>query len=291
MIISAYNAVDSAALASSPGAVATLPVGNVARRNGVPARFLDCTTLDITGDFANETAIGCAALAGLHGVPASGLTYWIVRLYIEPGQTGTPVYQSASQFFGPDDACLFDVFPPVAAQSFKVSLYALSGSDIDIGRLWLGPTWSPSVAPQYGLSLRWADASTQARAEAGNLLAIAGPALREMAIDLAYLTEPDRATLVDLMRYIGANGEVFISLYPGDATAAATDYALIGRLVGGHGSTARMFAFKYSPAVYSGDCFFSTGLPSELSLLAHWADRITIRESYPWDYARMMRGA
>jgi hypothetical protein len=263
MILSAFNAVDYASsLASTPAAVASLPVGNIARSGGAPARLLDCATLDIRGDFVGETSIGCMALFGLAGVQATPFTYWILRLYSAAAQGGTIAYQSSSQFFGGDAVALIHAFGPALAKSFKLSFHTMLSSDIDIGRLWLGPVCEPEIPPAYGLSLRWVDASGQGRTEAGNLIAEAGPAVREMTLDLRYLAETDRANLLDSVRYAGSSAEVFVSAYPGDADREA-DYSLIGRLAQPNDSIARMHAI--------------------------WSDRLVIRESFPWDYHRLMR--
>lgn len=261
LVISPYNLTADSTLTCSHTPVPSLPLANLAAANGAPTRWLyDEVTIWV--DFPAPALVGVIGLAGLTGLATYG--YWRVKLYSAPLHAGDLLHDS--DWLPVAGTCAAHVLPTqIETASMAIRLFG-GFSPIDLGRLWIGPAWSPAVGPSYGVEWQVNEGTALGRTEAGTLFAEAAPARREIGFDLRRLSESDRAALCRLIR---TSREVFVSVYEIDpdpgGTARQYDYSMIGQFADRSDFTNWRFGL--------------------------WGDRLVIRESSPWEYLTIMKGA
>lgn len=95
---------------------------------------------------------------------------------------------------------------------------------LEIGRLCVGPYWSPVHNPGYGMEAGVVDNTELYRTENGDLLGVLRPRWRTLKFDLQWINHRDRKALKDIMQNArGSSTPVFVSLFP-DSTGADEDF-------------------------------------------------------------------
>jgi hypothetical protein len=100
---------------------------------------------------------------------------------------------------------------------------------IDCARIVAGPWWQPEWGAEYGATTTWADNTTNARTDAGDLPSDRAPMHQELSITLPSLSPAERSELAQIMRANGTWKPVFVSLMPRKGTAAEQDYMIYGK--------------------------------------------------------------
>jgi hypothetical protein len=85
---------------------------------------------------------------------------------------------------------------------------------IEASRIIFGNYWSPKYNTSYGMSAGTTDLSTSVRTEAGDLITSNAPKFNTLSFDLKWLTSSDRAVLNKVVRLLGAQKPLFVSLFP-----------------------------------------------------------------------------
>lgn len=85
---------------------------------------------------------------------------------------------------------------------------------IEASRLIVGNYWSPKYNTNYGLSTGTKDLSTNTRSEAGDLVSSVGHKFSTLSFDLKWLTKEDRAIINKLVKLMGTQKALFVSLFP-----------------------------------------------------------------------------
>jgi hypothetical protein len=107
---------------------------------------------------------------------------------------------------------------------------------IEIGRLIVGPYWTPKHNFDFGHSLEFTDTSKGGRTEAGDLRHERGPKFRRIDMSLSNMLAEDRAALMRLIRLKGATEPVFLSMFPeNDDVLLEQSYQLWGKFADGGG--------------------------------------------------------
>lgn len=195
------------------------------------------TLLD-SGDFASDVSIDFFALFR-HDITASGK--WRVKLYDAIGSGGNLVYDSglvdAWCFQGANDFLFWDrfhsvmYFTKVTARSYEI--YIDDGTrSIEVGRVWCGESLRPYYNCSYGISLKWAESSTQIETAGGSLITETKGKWRELSFNLSFTTQADNENLATFFNSVGKRRDIFVSLFPENANLTERDYTLDGKIIG-----------------------------------------------------------
>jgi len=107
--------------------------------------------------------------------------------------------------------------PEVAYKSLRVDIDQPEGSEIgyiDIGRLYIGWAFVPSVNFARGVSIEWVDPSKHNRTAGGGIRTENIMPYRKFDFDLNFMPVSDRERLSYLLERVGKGGDMLISLDP-----------------------------------------------------------------------------
>lgn len=241
------NDADDATLSASPALETTLPVANLQDPSrSLVARSTSTATQDIKGTWSAAKMISACAITR-HNLTSEGT--WRVRLYSDAAWT-TQVYDSgnvvaapakalgdiewgvdplgASMFTGWDHTFSTMWFAAVAAQSFKITLIDAGNPDgyFEASRLFIGRYLEPEINFEWDYGLEWREDTTQERTAGGTLRSDAQEPYRRLTFTLSDLSDSDRPKFTDWARKTGMRTDVFVSLFPEDATQKERDHAM-----------------------------------------------------------------
>lgn len=118
------------------------------------------------------------------------------------------------------------------ADQYRITISDPANPDgyIEIGRIVIGFVFTPTYNPSYGAGLRWQENAQQVRTEGGSLRTIkSGGKSRLLSIDLNSLPGGDSTRLsMDLVN-AGAEGDIFVSLYPEQGGIKELKHSFIAR--------------------------------------------------------------
>lgn len=119
------------------------------------------------------------------------------------------------------------------ADSYRITLKASSYQPVmDIGRLFLGASFSVSVNYLYGASLQWLEDVEHKATEGGSLRSIGGgEARRKIDLKLDWLSESDRQLLVTNLIKFGKAGDLLVSMHPKATGLLELEHTLICRRI------------------------------------------------------------
>lgn len=92
-----------------------------------------------------------------------------------------------------------------------------------LGRLAAGAKTTLTSLPEYGSAIRFADTSDVNRSRGGTRWVSQGAAFRELSVNLSWLNDTDRTTLLDLVR--NRTGDLFLSAISSGTAAVVRDYS------------------------------------------------------------------
>jgi hypothetical protein len=247
------NVIDGAAnLASSPACATGMPVGNIQlARRGSFARETSSTSWTISGEYSGAVSAMCIVGHNLTGSATVRL-----RLYSDYAKT-TTVYDSTAlpvwtpQVWGdpaasPNGGLEWGVLPWLATGilsgtpeyfpvwftsvangvAFTIDIVDTNNVDgyLQIGRVYLGEYWSPTVNDAYGLSMWWKEASKQVRTDGGSLRTEGYYPYRAYSCSFDAMDETDRGNFMEIIRKLGLRLDFFISFNPGAGGDIERDY-------------------------------------------------------------------
>jgi hypothetical protein len=243
------NVADSAALTASSVA-SGLPVTNLQREQKGLVWRSTSTTATITATWSAAQTLQAVALPFCNLTPTATIR---VQVYANIADT-MPVRDTGPQPAGayiPDDIWGGNPSLSVNSYSFGGGTYArlwfgrsigrrmeITISDpnnpagyLEVNRLVCGNYWSPTYNTSFGLSIGYADSSTQTRTEAGNLLTTAGTLHRTLDFDLQWLTAKDKTQMLSILRGNGLRKPMFVSVFPQDVDKTKEQqYQIYGKL-------------------------------------------------------------
>lgn len=113
---------------------------------------------------------------------------------------------------------------------------------IDCARIVAGGYWEPAHNASYGLEANIVDESTTTRNDAGSPVADRGPQYDTLSFSLQFMPEVDRARLMMIMRQCGVARNIFVSIFPKDASPIAEQDHMIYGHRANSGITADFYA-------------------------------------------------
>lgn len=128
----------------------------------------------------------------------------------------------------------FPMITPVACTSILVEIIDTNINQyIEASRVIFGNYWSPKYNTSYGMSAGTKDLSSSNRTEAGDLITSNAPKYNTLTFDLKWLTATDRAILNKIVRLLGTQKPMFISLFPDNSSDWEKEqlYQLYGKIV------------------------------------------------------------
>ena len=162
----------------------------------------------IDGDYTGSNTTGCFVIAQ-HTLPS--VATYRVRLYSDVGLAGTVVYDSGVKLVGTNEhlICWFD---NVVAKSFRLDITSLVG--FTIGRIFMGPVFSPGISVGEQFNNELVDMTRQMRTAAGSIFAESQPTYKRLNFLLHYVTLSEYDYITQAMSYVGTKRDVFVSLFP-----------------------------------------------------------------------------
>jgi len=214
-------------------------------------RSVDSQDQTITATLTGPIFMDCVAISK-HNLGASGMLR--VKLYIT-GQD-TPVYDSQDLAtamiipagvwragIDPFGATYNELLPggselsihwmpqPVLADRYELVISGTQSSGyFEIGRIFSGLSFSPSVNIDWNPDLDWGDKSEHVETEGGSLRTIKKPRRRMFNLKLSWLSDADREVLVSRLVKNGMGADLLISVFPGVGGFKELEYTMVCRL-------------------------------------------------------------
>lgn len=162
----------------------------------------------VDGNYTGSNATGCFVIAQ-HTLPSTA-TYR-VRIYSDMSLAGTVLYDSGVKLVGTNEylICWFD---SVAAKSFRLDITSLAG--FTIGRIFMGPVFTPRISVADQFVSEQIDMSKQIRTGAGSLFVESHPEYNRMSFTLQSIDRDEYDYIKQAERYVGTKRDVFVSLFP-----------------------------------------------------------------------------
>lgn len=247
------NAIEFATLTASPAAQTSLPVTNLQ----IPARARVWRSTDDSVQTIYITWDGSGYYLNFlslwrHNLE-SGAT-WRVEIFPTADWSGAASYDSgtvdAYDFatlgdldFGVDPlgSSIFDgflgqlysllYFTRVLALSVRITITGTGNSAgwVQASHLFAGDYTELAYNPASA-ALAWRDDTELERSDGGTPRGEGLVTYREIDFTIPWVSDTQRSTLMDMLRYAGKRKPVFASLYPAAGGEKERDYTLIGRL-------------------------------------------------------------
>ncbi len=226
MKLSWINRIDDAEL-SADAQIATLPVANV--RHPFPSRQwrtpAGVTSAYLVADLGAAAACEVWAVAGTN--LTSGATARLRASSVDPLVTSSLLYDSGTLTGEFDDAyrALFAALETaVTARYWRIDLSdsAAAGGNLRIGRVWLGPAWTPSANLLYGWGKTFLDGSRISESLSGAEFVDEGPRARAFEFTLSFMGRAEmHANAWEIARRNGLARDVLLMIDPASATKVA----------------------------------------------------------------------
>lgn len=124
---------------------------------------------------------------------------------------------------------------PVAADRYRITLSSSDTSPhgyFEIGRIFSGLSFAPSVNMNWGTNVRWVESSEHIRTEGGSMRTVGASDLyRAFDFKLDWLAETDRQRLVTELAKAGRDRDLLVSLYPQSGGLNELEHTMICRRI------------------------------------------------------------
>jgi len=131
---------------------------------------------------------------------------------------------------GHDHSTYSLTFPVAELDSYEIRISNSGGRGgyLEIGRIMLGKSWSPSNTFSRGNRLQLIDGVTHRRTAGMSLRSEGtGEAYRVLSINLDWLKDNDKTVLIEEMGRVSRGGEMFVSAYPDNTGQTGREYQMI----------------------------------------------------------------
>lgn len=189
------------------------------------------------------------------GLPATNLTSTStirVRLYTTSGSSTAIADSGAIAANGSEATQIYNWSNPLNANSFiyggatksavwfdqhysvqKVVIDLIDSSNpagyIDCSRVICGAYWEPKYNVSNGITHTINDTTQNVRNDSGDLLSDRGFIHDQVKFDLSVLVESDKSTLNQIIKFVGTNRNIFVSLMPDNNSSREQDYIIYGK--------------------------------------------------------------
>lgn len=237
------NLIDSATLSGGSWSTNS-PLANIKDQVvSVAARSADAlaASTKFEADLAAAQTVGMVALSGVNFTSAATIR---VRGGSVAGLASGVLYDSGTVNVWPTgtDATLLAKhnrwtpilsFTAVSARYWLIEITDTANADgyVQIGRVFLGPTFSPTWNASYGARLRWVNRNVRDETESGVLYTSRRPAYRETVFELEHLTRAEAVTSMhDLQLLTADSPEVVVLFDPASTDTTRLRESYLGEL-------------------------------------------------------------
>lgn len=246
-LFSWVNSADTATLTVGDQ-VSSLPVANILDRKVQKVWRSGTSTSTYVGvDLGSAVSLG---IIGLFGCTLSATDTVRIRLSnvavgsSELLDTGALACGNAAGY----EQYVYIPTNAISARYMRIDIAAASRASygyFDIGRLWAGVAWTPTINYSLGFNEQWKDDSEQVKSpRSGAVFVDQRPVYRAMNIAFDWLSVADRLQALALDRVAGKRGQIlFVPQTDGDLTTGP----LLGRMVD---TTPVKTEMNTSPAIY-----------------------------------------
>lgn len=112
--------------------------------------------------------------------------------------------------------------------SCVITITLPSSGTITCSRIIAGELWQPNRFASNGIKHEIKNDSSVVRSGSGNLFIDKGFQYNTLSFDIEYMESTDRENLYSLLRKIGGNSFVFVSLFSDTTNSLAEDYSIYG---------------------------------------------------------------
>lgn len=122
-------------------------------------------------------------------------------------------------------------FNEVTVKRFEIIVTSSGNADgyIEIGRIILGESWSPTYNAEYGAQITPIDLSQISRTVGGDQKVDVRTMHKKMDFNLRYMPQTDKTALSTIIRKIGMRQPVFVSMYPNETDEVFQAGNIFGR--------------------------------------------------------------
>lgn len=171
-----------------------------------------------------STTASASPLADSSAIPANGAVAAQLYNWSNPLNANSFAYGGATK-----TAVWFQ--QQYSAQKVVIDLVDTSNPAgyIDCSRIVCGAYWEPKYGVSNGITHTITDTSNNVRNDSGDLLSDRGFIHDQLSFDLSVLVETDKSILTQIMRFVGVNKNIFISLMPESNSSREQDYIIYGK--------------------------------------------------------------
>lgn len=121
-------------------------------------------------------------------------------------------------------------FDEVFGLSFRISISdpTNTSGEIEVTRIYMGRTFTPTHNFSWGQEMQLASGSTQIRTDGGSLYTQPQKQYRKISLKLT-LNNTDRSVFFDAIHHVGIDRDFFLSLYPGLGDQRELEHAFAGK--------------------------------------------------------------
>ncbi len=231
------NLADIATITSnSTGSTATnYPASNLSSSRKHLVWRSNTTTGIITLTWSTPQIVNGLALASTTLGPSSTFR---LKLYSDTAKTVllldtgtvTPACDSVSSSSSETMHIWCNYMTNVRAAELTLSQTAHPSGYLQVSRLVIGQYWSPDFNTDFGVSTGIVDSSENTRTYAGALVTEAKYSYKVLSFSLNFMTNNDRNNLISIVRSVGKQKSVYVSIFPTDTeTGKEGWYSIYGK--------------------------------------------------------------
>ena len=97
--------------------------------------------------------------------------------------------------------------------------------------MFIGRALSPRYNPLWGIGIDYRSQTVVTRTRAGSLISDNRPSYRVLDFQLAYMSNAEAMTMLDILNSPGLKSDAVISVYPDDLTIVGQRTTLLGRFI------------------------------------------------------------
>lgn len=192
MLIAWENKADAATLGTD-SEIATLPGANVQQSHVAQKWYTAAGVNSAYLIFDMLSSVACALLAMLGTNLSAAATVRVRASDVDPTVTGTLLLDTGVLAGGVKEGygAIYKAFASTAARYWRIDLSDASLTQLQVGRVFLGPSWAPASNQEYGWSVTSTDESLISESYGGQDYADIRPQRRLLEFELKWGSEAE----------------------------------------------------------------------------------------------------
>lgn len=194
--------------------------------------FVDCLAFDRT-NLGGTGTVQIELFSGANSVYDSGQVSTALLIPVGVWRPGIDSWGATynDQMPGGSTLGVHWLPEPKAIDRYQLTFNS-TGPDswIEIGRIFVGLSFSPDVNMNWSPAVDWLESVEQRQTEGGSLRSIGGgEPRRKVSVQLDWLSESDRQRLVTQLVKVGLSADLLVSLYPGQGGLRELEHTMVCR--------------------------------------------------------------